>query len=389
MRIEIGPGSLTDDRPPTLYFKIKTHKPYFITNTTSQPEIYTYNNGPKELTPIARPIINHRNSITTHTSTMLRKYIKPIITNSKYLTKDIHETISILSQNNLPDHIYTGDIEAFYPSTPHSLVLEAFSYYHHQNKGEKHILRQLLAYNYAIDGKSLYYLGTTGIPMGLPLAPELARMCTAYLLRDYVTPPNQRLTVYFDDVASTFPIEDLPLAPYNLKPTPPNTTQDCTYDPTNKKFLPLQQKCRQPVLLHPLSYHPSAFRASKTSTDPSDYLDYLINKYLPPLVRSGHNATETATKLAITSYFPTPIEKREWEYKPIIRYTWSDTRPNRRQLQPLELKDFHLIPILPLAPLKYLLAYQSPKPVTSIHGSNAAPKSASAVKTTASLQHQH
>ena len=175
-----------------------------------------------------------------------------------------------------------------------------------------------------------------------------------------------------NDVASTFPIEDLPLAPYNLIPTPPNTTQDCTYDATNKKFLPLQQQYRQPVLLHPLSYHPSkamakntylssAFRASKTSTDPSDCLDYLVNKYLPPLVRSGHNATETATKLALTSYFPTPTEKREWEYKPIIRYTWSDTRSNRRQLQPLELKDFHLIPTLPLAPLKSLLAYQPPK----------------------------
>ena len=168
--------------------------------------------------------------------------------------------------------------------------------------------------------------------MGLPIAPELARMCTAYLLRNYETPPNEKLTVYFDDVASTFPIEDLPLAPYNLKPTPPNTTQDCTYDPINKKFLPLQQKYRQPVLLHPLSYHPSkamakntylssAFRASKTSTDPTDCLDYLVHKYLPPLVRSDHNATQTATKLALTSYFPTPTEKREWEYKPIIRYT--------------------------------------------------------------------
>ena len=56
-RIEIGPGAETDDRPPTLYFKIKTHKPSFITNTTSQPEIYTYTNGPKQFTPIARPII--------------------------------------------------------------------------------------------------------------------------------------------------------------------------------------------------------------------------------------------------------------------------------------------------------------------------------------------
>ena len=152
--------------------------------------------------------------------------------------------------------------------------------------------------------------------MGLPLAPELARMCTAYLLRNYETPPNEKLTIYFDDVASTFPIENLPLATYNLKPTPPNTIQDCIYDPINKKFLPLQQKYRQPVLLHPLRYHPSkamaknmylssAFRASKTATDPSDCLDYLVHKYLPPLVRSGHNATQTSTH----SIFSNPNRK--------------------------------------------------------------------------------
>ena len=49
-------------------------------------------------------------------------------------------------------------------------------------------------------------------------------MCTAYLLRNYETLPNEKLTVYFDDVASTFPIENLPLEHYILKPTPPNTT---------------------------------------------------------------------------------------------------------------------------------------------------------------------
>ena len=271
-----------------------------------------------------------------------------------------------------PNQIYTGDIEQFYPNTPHILVVEAFAFYHPKLKGERHILKRLLDYNYATDGKDIYYLGTTGIPMGLPLAPELARMCTAYLLRDYQPPPNECLTVYFDDVASTYPIDNLPLGPYNLKPTQPNTTQDCIYDPTTRKFLPIQQQYRQPVLLHPLSYHPSknmakntylssAARASKTATDPSDCLEYLLLKYLPALVRNGHNTIETIQKLTTAAYFPALSPKQEWEFKPIIRYTWSDTRPNKKQLQPLEMKDYHLIPTLPLAPLKALLSYQPPK----------------------------
>ena len=51
MNIEIGPEALTDDRPPTLYFKIKTHKPTLTTHETTQPEVYTYTNGAKELSP--------------------------------------------------------------------------------------------------------------------------------------------------------------------------------------------------------------------------------------------------------------------------------------------------------------------------------------------------
>ena len=75
--------------------------------------------------------------------------------------------------------------------------------------------------------------------MGLPLAPELARMYTVYLLRNYQTLPNECLTVYLDDVASTYPIDNLPLGSHNLKPTPSNTTQDCRYDTTTGKFLPM------------------------------------------------------------------------------------------------------------------------------------------------------
>ena len=53
--------------------------------------------------------------------------------------------------------------------------------------------------------------------MGLPLAPELTRMATAYLLRNYSTPPNKHLTLYFADVATSYLIEDLPLAPIHQK----------------------------------------------------------------------------------------------------------------------------------------------------------------------------
>ena len=64
MNIEIGPEALTDDRPPTLYFKIKTHKPT-IYHSRDEPiqEVYTYSNVAKDLTKIARPIINHKNTI--------------------------------------------------------------------------------------------------------------------------------------------------------------------------------------------------------------------------------------------------------------------------------------------------------------------------------------
>ena len=53
-----------DDRIPTFYFKIKTHKEIFNAQTTKYKEIYTYNIGPKTMCTIARPIVNHSNSIT-------------------------------------------------------------------------------------------------------------------------------------------------------------------------------------------------------------------------------------------------------------------------------------------------------------------------------------
>ena len=200
-------------------------------------------------------------------------------------------------------------------------------------------------------------------------------MCTAYLLSYYTVPAWHTLTVYFDDVAATYPIQDLPLAPFVLKATEPNTTQDCVYIPTAKTFKPIQQPYRQPVLLHPHSYHPSrkmcsntyvgsAFRATKIGTDPSDTLDYLLRKYVPALRRLGHNVNDVITKLVTIAYFPKNTEKPEWEFKPLLKYAFSQTRPTKQQLEPVTTQDFHIIPNLPLPPLRGLLSHQRPKATT-------------------------
>ena len=283
----------TDDRPPTVYFKVKTHKTTFRTSTTEHEEIYTYKNGAQELLPISRAIVNHKNSITSSSCDMLLTLIKPIIEQSKYLTSDIFDRIHQLCKHGLPDTIYTGDIEAFYPNTPHDLILDAFKHYNPLLRTERQLLRRLLNFNYATDGRHYYNFGNTGIPMGLPIAPELARMCTAYLLKDYNPPPGQSLTIYFDDIAASYPLENILLEPYTVKPTDTNQTQDCRYDPQKKHFIPIQQQFRQPVLLNPMSYHPSAnmakntykssaFRATKIGTNPADTLHYLLLKYLRP-----------------------------------------------------------------------------------------------------------
>ena len=43
-------------------------------------EMYLYNIGAKELIEITRPIINHKNSVTTQCGSILRKLITPTIT---------------------------------------------------------------------------------------------------------------------------------------------------------------------------------------------------------------------------------------------------------------------------------------------------------------------
>ena len=108
--------------------------------------------------------------------------------------------------------------------------------------------------------------------MGLTIAPQLARLTTAFMLRNYILPsPNDTLTLYYDDVAASFPPTDdnisslqLALAPYKLIPTEKNQTQDCQYNPVSKTFTSIVQPFRSPNLIHPHSYHPHPQMISKT-----------------------------------------------------------------------------------------------------------------------------
>ena len=136
----------TDDTIPTFYFKI--NKEAFETTTTKYNEIRAYNLELITLATIARPVVNHKTSITALTSQYLRQHITPIIEAFIFLTQDIFETINQLQRLGRPDTIYTGDIEAFYPSTPHYLVLEAFNFYHPSKYREHKPLRNPLQFNY-------------------------------------------------------------------------------------------------------------------------------------------------------------------------------------------------------------------------------------------------
>lgn len=370
----------TDSRPPTFYFKVKTHKPAFITSTTPHPEIYIYNQTPSTLLPIVRPILNHKASISCLCANFLRPLLTPIINASPFLTSDIYQTINNLCQHGPPPSLYTGDIEQFYPSTPHNLIKDAFTHYYPTFKQELKLLTKLLDYNFITEGKSIYHLGDLGIPMGLTLAPELARMATAYLLKDYHPPPGETLTLYFDDATATYPINDLPLSPYNLKLTTPNETQDAIYNPTTHTFSPTIQPYRQPVPLHPHSYHPStklvqkaylgsASRASQIGTKPSETLNHLIRKYLPPLQRSGHDYQSTIINLTNAVYFPKIRQPNPPPRLPIIKYQFSHTRPTIKQLTPLIKEPFLLIPTTGLSPLKSQITYHPPytNPVHSVY----------------------
>ena len=193
-------------------------------------------------------------------------------------------------------------------SVPHGLILEAFDHYNPANLYTP-ILAALLPLNYITDGSKYYTLGSTGIPMGLPLAPELARMTTAYLLLNYHAPLHCALTIYFDDITSNFEIPDDLLAPYVIERGQDNVTQDVLYDPTNKTYIQIAQNHKEPCPLHVASNHPShnmltstwkaaALRSAMICTEPHIAIMNHYMHYMPQYMRAGHGLSDLAYAIA-------------------------------------------------------------------------------------------
>ena len=154
----------TDDRLPTFYFKIQVHKAAFqkccLENTT-HPHLFNFqddsissttttNNDDDgdldKLYACSRAIANHQGCITTLCGNYLKKIIDPAIQDSEYLTEDVFETIEKITRPSItatatqlrttphpprggPATIYTADVAAFYPSTPHLQIKLAFDFF--------------------------------------------------------------------------------------------------------------------------------------------------------------------------------------------------------------------------------------------------------------------
>ena len=130
---------VTDDRPPTFYFKVKVQKTNFPSTPTIHSNIHTMD--PYAITPYIRPIANHSSSISTVASQVLRPYFTPIIANHPMLADNLNSAITQLSIYGPPPAIYHYDIVKFYPSIPHSLALEAFDHYFPEKRMNETFLR--------------------------------------------------------------------------------------------------------------------------------------------------------------------------------------------------------------------------------------------------------
>ena len=159
-------------------------------------------------------------------------------------------------------------------------------------------------------------MGNVGIPMGLTVAPQLARLTTAYKLTTFKLPhPKAAFTLYYDDVAATLPINDQKvsniqalLCSYKLTMTEDNRTQDRQYNLATKESSPFIQQFRNPTIIHPDFNHPnpqmiaksyfsSIFRCAKIGTQPSTTLSHIIRGYLPLLMQLGHDPNHTLTNM--------------------------------------------------------------------------------------------
>ena len=324
----------------------------------------------EQLCKFTRPIVSHKPSITTLASSHLRPLITPIITAAPYLVEDIKEATNLLFFHAPPSKLYCYDIIQFYPSTPHNLILEAFKFYN-PTSNLITLLELLLSMNYVTNSTHIFTHGSTGISMGLPLAPELSRMVTAYILKDYVPPVNQILTVYFDDVASTYPIPLDLLSPYILEKGPDNRSQDIYYDPTAQAIVPITQPYRQPAPIHLSSNHPSrkmisksymapVHRNSSLASHPREALTSFLHRYLPALLKAGHPPSEIVVAITELFYFPSNTQKNTPPDSYPLVYNYSQTRPTQQQLIPITKHPFHLVPKTPLAPLEATISRSYP-----------------------------
>ena len=95
--------------------------------------------------------------------------------------------------------------------------------------------------------------------MGLPLAPEIARVVTAFQVdtRLNLVPPVA-VSLYFNNLYATHdPTVMLPVfSPFNLTEEPFNTLQNAGYHHTIQEFCPNPTEVRTPIPIHPHSYHP-------------------------------------------------------------------------------------------------------------------------------------
>ncbi|KAI6660789.1 hypothetical protein LOD99_10237 [Oopsacas minuta] len=364
-----------DDRTPTFYFKVKIHKDTFpAVEHYELTNIFTFSSDPITLLPFFRPVVNHASSLTSLSSSIITPMLQPIIRQQPYHHKDAKDALNSLFEYGPPLKLYAQDVKDFYPSTPHSLIEAALDFFIPQNESLNNLIEKTLNMNFITDGEKIYHLGPTGIPQGLSCSPELAQLATAYLLRNYIPPPMEKFSVYFDDLTATFPIPQELLTPYLLKEAPDNFLQDIQYLPESKTLIPYKSKERNPVPLHYHSYHPHdlqniptgyAFRLATQTTHPHKTLNNLLSYYLPLLNRASYPLKHAIEIMTTTAYFPiikhsTTNQQQEEPYTAILT-SWSQTRPTYSQLAPLIInKPIKLIYTIPLAPLKALISYSKP-----------------------------
>ena len=239
--------------------------------------------------------------------------------------KVIREPFDIppLSTFFTPPEIFHYDISKFYPSIPHSLAIEAFQHYHPTKLDELEILKAVLSFNYLVSGDLYYHLGSTGIPMGLPLAPEIARVVTAYQIdtRLAIHPPVA-LSLYFDNLYTTHNPEMMldVFLPFTLLPEEHNTLQDAGYHAQLREFCPNPFQILTPIPIHPLSYHPhrrmvaksyhsTVHRLSAFCSDPNLALYSSLSRFLGNLRLSGRDPADIIAEIALLCYFPIKTEK--------------------------------------------------------------------------------